>query len=93
LDNVVLPNALEGRLSFLTDLGVNFGGFVENIGDDFYTPIWIFSGFILVLMFKNSMELKKVFKQNIQYLLFNIFILCISLFYLGRYTEFLYFNF
>jgi alginate O-acetyltransferase complex protein AlgI len=93
LDNVVLPNALEGRLSFLTDLGVNFGGFVENIGGGFYAPIWIFSGFVLVLMFKNSIQ--KINKLQLNYKMASLAGLAftIGVLSLNKVSEFLYFNF
>jgi len=93
LDDVVLPNILESRLPFLNDLGVKFGGFVTNIGGDYFTPLWIFSGFILVLLFKNSMERANKFKTNIWYLLAHIILLFTSLQSLNKVSEFLYFNF
>ena len=84
---------LENRLSFLTEFGIYFGGFVENIGGSFYTPIWIFSGFVLVLMFKNSIQ--KINKFQLSYktaslagLAFTIGVLS-----LNKVSEFLYFNF
>jgi len=93
LDNIILPNMLENRLSFLTEFGIYFGGFVENIGGSFYTPIWIFSGFVLVLMFKNSIQ--KINKFQLSYktaslagLAFTIGVLS-----LNKVSEFLYFNF
>jgi len=80
-------------LPFLNDLGVKFGGFVTNIGGDYFTPLWIFSGFILVLLFKNSMERANKFKTNIWYLLAHIILLFTSLQSLNKVSEFLYFNF
>ena len=94
LDNVVLPNALEGRLGFLTDLGVYFGGFVKNIGGSFYTPVWIVSGFILVLMFKNSIQKTYLLKMNYRMVLFVAFLFHVSLISMVSIkSEFLYFNF
>ncbi len=93
LDNIVLPNMLESRLPFLTDLGVNFGGFVVNIRGDFYTPVWIFIGFIIVLFFRNSMQLLNHFKTSFYFLICTIIILIIALGGLNEFSEFLYFNF
>mgnify|MGYP000509351165 CR=1 FL=1 len=93
LNSIVLPNALEGKLGFLTDFGIYFGGFVENIKGDFYTPIWIFIGFIMVLMSKNSMEQAIKFKTNIWHLLIHIILIFTSLLSLNKVSEFLYFNF
>jgi len=93
LDNIVLPNMLESRLPFLTDLGVNFGDFVVNIRGDFYTPVWIFIGFIIVLFFRNSMQLLNHFKTSFYFLIYTIIILIIALGGLNEFSEFLYFNF
>jgi alginate O-acetyltransferase complex protein AlgI len=93
LNNIVLPNALEGRLGFLTDLGVNFGGLTANIGGDFYTPIWIFSGFVLILFAKNSMELASKFKTSMWYLFIHSAMILTSITLLDTVSEFLYFNF
>ena len=93
INNIVLPNALRGGLGFLTDLGVNFGGFVENIRGDFYTPVWILFGFILVLFFRNSIQLLNHFKTSFSFLVYTIIILIIALGGLNEFSEFLYFNF
>ena len=97
LDNIVLPNMLESRLPFLSDLGIKFGGFVQNIKGDFYTPVWIFIGFILVLLFKNSIQIIKGFKtsyKNLLIFIVTLFIVITHLIYrLGESSEFLYFNF
>jgi len=85
-------------LPFLNDLGVKFGGFVTNIGGDYFTPLWIFSGFILVLLFKNSIQIVKLNEKfnptRIKALYFG-FLLAISIFYMyaSTHTEFIYFNF
>jgi alginate O-acetyltransferase complex protein AlgI len=94
LDNIILPNILENRLSFLTDFGIYFGGFVENIRGDFYTPIWIFSGFVLILFFKNSMEYMKQSDVKFKYI-FTVIAIWFSLYKIisGAYSEFIYFTF
>ncbi len=93
LGNVVLPSALEGRLRFLTDFDINFGDFVENIGGDFYTPVWIFFGFILVLLFKNSIQKINNFQLNYKTAIFTSIIITISILSLSGESEFLYFRF
>jgi len=93
LDNIILPNILENRLSFLTDFGIYFGGFVVNIGGDFYTPIWIFSGFVLVLMFKNSIQKLDRFKMNYKTALWSGIAFTVGVLSLNKVSEFLYFNF
>ncbi len=93
LNNIILPNALEGRLGFLTDFGINFGGFVTNIRGDFYTPIWILFGFIMVLMFKNSIQKINDFQLNYTTVLLAGFSFTFSVLMLNKVSEFLYFNF
>ena len=93
LDNIILPNILENRLSFLTDFGIYFGGFVVNIGGGFYSPIWIFSGFILVLMFKNSIQKLDRFKMNYKTALWSGIAFTVGVLSLNKVSEFLYFNF
>ncbi|RWS47742.1 hypothetical protein CKA56_16195, partial [Arcobacter venerupis] len=41
---------------------IGFGGLVENIQGNNFTPIWLIFGFILILFFENSMEKGKEFK-------------------------------
>jgi alginate O-acetyltransferase complex protein AlgI len=93
LDNLVLPVFLEGRLGFLTDLGVSFGGFVDNIDGSWYAPIWLFFGFILIIFFKNSNEYLKEFNPNKKNLMLATSFFIFGVLYLAKGGEFLYFNF
>ena len=93
LDDVVLPNILESRLPFLSDLGVKFGGLGANIEADYFMPLWIFSGFALVLMFKNSNEYLKEFNPNKKNLMLAASFFIFGVLYLAKGGEFLYFNF
>jgi alginate O-acetyltransferase complex protein AlgI len=93
LNNIVLPSALQGRLGFLTDFGIYFGGFQKSVSSDPFTPVWILLGFIMVLFFKNSIQLLSHFKTSFGYLVYTIIILIIALGGLNEFSEFLYFNF
>lgn len=93
LDNIVLPNMLESRLPFLSDLGIKFVGFVDNIGSGYLSPIWIMAGFILTLMFKSSNEYLKEFNPNKKNLMLTISFFIFGALYLAKAGEFLYFNF
>ena len=93
MGGIVLPNALSGKLAFLSAYGIEFGGFVENIKGDHFTPIWIFAAFILVLVFKNSMQKRESFKINKTTALFTAFLLSFGVLSLTKVSEFLYFNF
>jgi D-alanyl-lipoteichoic acid acyltransferase DltB (MBOAT superfamily) len=93
MSGIVLPNALSTKLAFLSSYGVEFGGFVENIQGDYFTPIWIIAGFILVLVFKNSMEKRDTFKVNYKTLFLAFICFVIGFLSLNKVSEFLYFNF
>ena len=96
LGNVVLPNFLEARLSFLKKYGVDFNNWIGNIEPNGITAIapYFILAFILVLFFKNSMEKRDSFKPNYLYLFCTIFLFLISNYFLiGLNSEFLYFNF
>ena len=93
LDNVVLPIFLESKLQFLNLFGITFGGFVANIGGDYFTPLWFVVGFILVLGFKNSMEKMDTFKKTKYFLIINLILFIYALMMMNKVSEFLYFNF
>jgi alginate O-acetyltransferase complex protein AlgI len=93
LDGIVLPSALRLKFAFLSDFGIEFGGFIGHIGGNFFTPIFLLAGIIIILTFKNSTQKMEDLRMSFLHLLFNIFLLSMSLLYLGQYTEFLYFNF
>ena len=56
-------------------------GFIANIKGDYFTPVWMIIGFILVLGFKNSMEKMVEFKPN-----YKIVYLIVCLVYLSFLT-------
>ncbi|MFT6895645.1 MAG: alginate O-acetyltransferase complex protein AlgI [Paraglaciecola sp.] len=93
LNNIVLPSFLAPKLAFLTNYGIEFGMFVANLSAGKDLVFWLFIGFILILLFKNSMEQANRFKTNIWYLLIHVFMLFTSLSLLNTASEFLYFNF
>jgi D-alanyl-lipoteichoic acid acyltransferase DltB (MBOAT superfamily) len=93
LSGITLPYMLKSRLSFLTNYGVEFGGYIGNINGTLYTPIWIIIGFILVLLFKNSVEQVLNFKLNYKTAIGSAIIFVISVLSLTKVSEFLYFNF
>lgn len=92
LSGIVLPNFLLAKLGFLKSLGVGFGGFLEKVGDK-STLLFILFGFILILTFKNSIEILKQLKFEIKTTIFCSIIFVYSIFSLSNISEFLYFNF
>ncbi len=93
INNIVLPNMLESRLPFLSDLGIKFGGFVANIQGTYFIPVWLMAGFIFILVFKNSVEKLDSFKFNYKTALLSGFAFVSGFLLLYKVSDFLYFNF
>ena len=93
LDNVVLPNFLASKLAFLNKFGIEFGGFAANLSAGKELIVWLIGGFIMILLFKNSMEKLKLFKPSIMSSFIFIVAFTISFYKLSGYSEFLYFRF
>jgi alginate O-acetyltransferase complex protein AlgI len=94
LDNIVLPQPLEGRLGFLTDLGIEFGNLYGGIlGTTLVTTIWLISGFIIILFFKNSTQIIYPKMPNKKNALYYATVLICGIFSLNKMSEFLYFDF
>jgi hypothetical protein len=93
LDNIVLPSFLASKLATLTNYGVEFGGFASNLSAGKDLIIWLLIGFILILVFKNSMDKLKFFKPNAVNSFIFIMAFTISFYKLSGYSEFLYFRF
>lgn len=93
LSGIILPSAFSNKLVFLSQYGVEFGGFVKNIKGDIFTPLWIIIGLIFVIIFKNSIEKIQSNKLNLKMALFSSFIFFYEILYLNKVSEFLYFNF
>jgi hypothetical protein len=93
LDNVVLPIFLESKLAMLSSYGVEFGGFATNLLAGKNLIVWLLIGFILILVFKNSMDKLRLFKPNAINGFIFIMAFAISFYKLSGYSEFLYFRF
>ena len=93
LGNIVLPEKLENKFIFLKSYGIEFGGWAADISGSDWTAIWLILGFILILLFKNSMEKWKEFKLNYKTLILTFICLVAGLLSLNKVSEFLYFNF
>ncbi|EIF50587.1 MBOAT family protein [Sulfurovum sp. AR] len=92
LNNIVLPNFLSSKVAFMSQYGITFGGFVENIkGNDIIE--WLFIGFICILLFKNSTQRLNSFQLNYRTSLFAGMVFVGGVISLNKVSEFLYFNF
>ena len=88
-----LPTPLASKFAFLEQWGVVFGGgWISDIKKEPSIVIWLIVGFILILAFQNSMQIKNRFKPNIYHMVATIGFF-LSIFMLNRKSEFIYFNF
>ena len=93
LDNVILPEMLNKKLYFLNEYGVEFGNFLTNIQGDYYTPLWLLIGFLIVTLFNNSNNKINNLVLNRNCLLLSSGLLGVGIMYISKGSEFLYFNF
>ncbi len=93
LDNIMLPNGLEGRLPKFGNYQVQYGEWLSNIHGDKWTIVWLLIAIPFVLIMNNSMQAAASFKTNKYYLVCTVLIMCTALSLLNTASEFLYFNF
>jgi hypothetical protein len=93
LSGIMLPEKYAGKLTFLNDLGIEFGHVFENINGKSKTITFLILAFILILKFKNSMFFRDNFVASYKYMLFVVIILSYCIFSFNQASEFLYFNF
>jgi len=93
LDHVVLPQVLQSKLAFLRSYNVEFGKWADTIQGSDWTILWLIFAFILILCFKNSMEMKDTFKLNYKTVLLAVVLFIGGILSLNKISEFLYFNF
>ncbi len=93
ITGINLPVAFSSKLSFLSQYGIEFGNFMIETGGNKYTPIWLISGMVLVLAFKNSMELVNTFKISYKTVWFSGILFVVGILSMNKVSEFLYFNF
>ena len=93
LDYLVLPNFLASKFPILSHYDIEFGGFLANIHADMFIIVWLFIGFVLILMCKNTMQIGKNFKSNTLSALLLALLFVITLSDMNKISEFLYFNF
>ena len=96
--DIVLPSFLESRLGFLSEYGIQFQWWLEQIEGSFITPLWILGAFIVCLGFRNSICLVQtlIYKYANLSIIFSAILFAYALLTIaGRsYTpQFLYFNF
>jgi len=93
LQNIVLPYPLISKLSFLKQYGVGFGNFLNNIYGGPETIVWMFIGFILILVFDNTNTKMKAFNPSLKQTILIATLLSYVFITMRADSEFLYFNF
>lgn len=93
LDNIVLPKIFLNKLAFLESYGLRFDEVTLTIGGGSDILNFIIISIVIVFFFKNSMQLRDSFKSNIFRLIFIVSLSVYSIFYINKFSEFLYFNF
>jgi len=93
LNNVVIKEKFSNKLNFLSEYNVQFEEVMKMTHDGSDVINWISYGFILILVFKNSMQKIDDFKLNYKTALFTSLIITISILSLSGESEFLYFQF
>jgi len=93
INNIVLPDKVAGKLSFLSEYGITFGQWLSATTGNIWTVFWLFVGFILIILFKNSTEKLENFKLNYKTALLASIAFAGGTLSLNKVSEFLYFNF
>lgn len=92
IEGIVFPSLLYKLFPFLRDWDMLIVGELS-LSDGLSAMKFLIIGFILILCFKNSTQLKDKFKTNWFYFLFTLILFLISILHLTRESEFIYFNF
>ena len=91
--DLVLPSFLESRLGFLSEYGIQFHWWLEQIQGSFITYLCIIGAFIVCLGFRNSVEQVAHFKPTKWNLFVTAFFSLIAFLSIDKAQQFLYFNF
>lgn len=91
--HIILPNSTASRLNFLTEYGIQFGPWLQNIDGSFILIVWILVFTTFTTTLNNSYEIINKFQPTPTRLVFSIALTIISFMYISNYSEFLYFNF
>ena len=88
----VLPASIANYFESVKDLGFKLGHWSKLYIDETYMGLWLLAALIIVVVFPNSMQLKKKFKPNFFFMSLTV-IFFLAIFMLYRKSEFIYFNF
>ncbi len=90
---LLLPAALESKLSFLKSYGVEFGSYLQAIGAGKTALLYLFISFLVVVLAKNSTQLIFETRVGTLKMVYASILFTVSALSLNRVSEFIYFNF
>ncbi len=90
---LLLPAALESKLSFLKSYGVEFGSYLQAIGNGKTALLYLFISFLVVVLAKNSTQLIFETRVGALKMVYASILFTVSALSLNRVSEFIYFNF
>ena len=93
LNGIRLPEVFGVKFPALQNLGFEFGNSLINIRGNKDTLVWVAVTMLFVLIFKNTVELRKNFVPSYYTLTITVFCFLTAFFMLSEVSEFLYFNF
>ena len=93
LKGIVLPLPLERKLHLLKDYGISFGPWLKMIQEDSRSLLYVLTGIMICVLFKNSLEIKKGITLNWYWAIGTSLIAVFSLMWLNKESAFLYFQF
>ena len=95
LNNIMLPKLFANKLSFLNSYAIEFGTWGTNISASNYTIVILLLVFILILLFKNSIQIVNTHSISTIKIVYFAFLFTLSSLYIyaSTHTEFIYFNF
>ena len=91
--DIVLPSFLESRLGFLSEYGIQFHWWLEQIQGSFITYLCIIGAFIVCLGFRNSVEYTNSISYTRKMAVLTGLLLTFCILYFQQDSAFLYFNF
>ena len=91
--DLVLPSFLESRLGFLSEYGIQFHWWLEQIQGSFITYLCIIGAFIVCLGFRNSVEYTNSISYTRKMAVLTGLLLTFCILYFQQDSAFLYFNF
>jgi alginate O-acetyltransferase complex protein AlgI len=93
LNGIVLPDSLLNYLFVLKNYGIIFGKFLVNINSGKESLVMLIVLLPVTLFAKNSMEIANHIKPNMKYSIILCVMAIVSILFLNRTSEFLYFRF